>query len=337
MTVVAITGIGGSLGLRLVERTIALGWSVRGIDRDATAGLRARARGAQVVIADINDRDALRRCLDGADVVMHTAARVGEDGPLAAFEHDNVHGTDSVCAVMEELGLRHLIHVSSVMVYGFDYPPDANENTATQGQGNVYNTTKIAGERLVRERIDAGTLDAVILRPSELYGPGCKAWVDRPLELLRNLQFALPDRGRGVLNPLHVDNLIDAMLLVWQQLRTTPDTVRGQVFNITDGVTVSCAEFFGWHARMVHRPLPLVSTTAATLLLRLGKLFWWASARFEPISSESLRFVLRRHRYDIRKARDVLGYVPHIQLDAGMRDLFRYREVDEDVAVESAS
>ena len=136
-----------------------------------------------------------------SDVVMHTAARVGEDGQRAAFEHDNVHGTESVCVVMEELGLRHLIHVSTVMVYGFDYPPDADEETPIRGQGNVYNDTKIAVERLVRENVETGTLDAVILRPSELYGPGCKAWVDRPLELLRNLQFALPDRGRGVLNP----------------------------------------------------------------------------------------------------------------------------------------
>lgn len=316
MTRVAITGIGGFIGLRLCQRAQALGWTVCGLDVSPAAVERARQAGAEVALADINDQPALQTLFAGADYVFHTAAIVAEDGRRADYERVNVQGTDSVCRAAAAAGVSRLVHLSSVMVYGFDFPPEVDENGPVDGQGNVYNDTKLASERVALGHHQADGLQVVVIRPGDVYGPGSQPWVERPLALLRARQFALPDGGRGVINHVHVDNLIDAVLLGFER------PVGGEVFNITDGVATPCRDFFAWHAhaagrRLLTAPAPvlktLVGTAAATARL-LGKP--------APASPAGIRFLQRRHRYSISKAESRLGYRPRITLAEGMAQLF---------------
>lgn len=316
MTRVAITGIGGFIGLRLCQRALALGWQVCGLDVSPAAVARARQAGADATLADINDGAALRQVFAGADYVFHTAAIVAEDGERADYERVNVQGTDSVCRAAAATGVARLVHLSSVMVYGFDFPPEVDERGPVDGQGNVYNDTKLASERVALGHHHTGDLQVVVIRPGDVYGPGSQPWVERPLALLRARQFALPDGGRGVINHLHVDNLVDAVLLAFER------PVGGEVFNITDGIATPCRDFFAWHARAAGRrlltaPAPLlkvlVGATATAARLR---------GRPAPASPAGIRFLQRRHRYSIRKAETLLGYRPRVTLADGMTHLF---------------
>lgn len=313
MTVIAITGVGGFIGQRMVERARALGWQVRGIDHSAAAAERSRALGADVTVADINDHDALKAVFVGADYVFHTAAIVAEDGAPADYQRVNVDGTRSVCQAAVISQVKRLVHLSSVMVFGFDYPEEVSEDGPLKGQGNIYNETKITSEAVALSFNTPDALGVIVIRPGDVYGANSQPWLLRPVELLRQNLFALPDFGRGVINHVHVDNLLDGVFLALEK-----DTI-GEVFTITDGVATPCRKFFSFHASIAGKALiPLLPTWALAGFMRASLPLWKLRHVAPPASAEGIRFLLRRHRYSIAKARRVLGYEPRISLEQGM-------------------
>jgi nucleoside-diphosphate-sugar epimerase len=315
-TTIAITGIGGFIGLRMAERSRANGWTVRGLDLSPAGAERARAAGAEVVVGSVNDAAAVAAALQGADWVFHTAAIVEEDGPRDLYERVNIEGTRTVCNVAQQLGVRRLVHLSSVMVYGFDYPQDVAEDGPVDGQGNVYNDTKLASERVALSFNDPQRLGVIVIRPGDVYGRGSLPWVTRPVQMLRRGVFMLPGRGSGVINHVHVDNLIDGVMLAVDH-----DAI-GEAFNITDGVATRCDAFFAPHARLAGvRRVPALPTWAVMLLMRLSQPWWRLRGQTPPASPTALRFLLRRHRYSIAKAQARLGYQPRIDLEQGMQQM----------------
>lgn len=315
-TTIAITGIGGFIGLRMAERARANGWTVRGLDLSPAGAERARAAGAEVVVGSVNDAAAVAAALQGADWVFHTAAIVEEDGPRDLYERVNIEGTRTVCKVAQQLGVRRLVHLSSVMVYGFDYPQDVAEDGPVDGQGNVYNDTKLASERVALSFNDPQRLGVIVIRPGDVYGRGSLPWVTRPVQMLRRGVFMLPGRGSGVINHVHVDNLIDGVMLAVDH-----DAI-GEAFNITDGVATRCNAFFAPHARLAGvRRVPALPTWAVMLLMRLSQPWWRLRGQTPPASPTALRFLLRRHRYSIAKAQARLGYQPRIDLEQGMQQM----------------
>ncbi|MDM4769518.1 NAD(P)-dependent oxidoreductase [Solimonas sp. SE-A11] len=314
MTTIAITGIGGFIGLCMAQRAKALGWQVRGLDVSPAAAQRAREQGAEVFIGDINDALLLQRCFSGADIVFHTAAIVEEDGARELYERVNVEGTRSVCHAAQAQGVRQLVQLSSVMVYGFDYPDGVTEEGPFRDDGNIYNETKLRSERVALEFHRPDAFDVIVIRPGDVYGAGSVPWVLRPLQLLRQRLFTLPDGGQGVINHVHVDNLLDGVFLALDK------NAGGECFTISDGVATPCSEFFGHHARMLGRGS--VPTAPGGLLIALvGTLAWLyrLAGRKPPASAAGIHFLRRRGAYSIDKARRVLGYAPRVTLEEGMR------------------
>jgi nucleoside-diphosphate-sugar epimerase len=314
----AITGVGGFIGLRMAERALERGMRVLGLDTSPAAAERARQTGVEVVIGDVTDKDAVTRACRGADFMFHTAAIVEEDGDKSLYQRVNVEGTRTVAACARATGVRHFVHLSSVMVYGFTYPPFVAEDGPFRGEGNPYCETKLESDRLALQYHAAGAFDVTVFRAGDVYGARSRPWVLRPLELMRKRIFFLIDGGRGAMNHVHVDNLLDAVFSALEQ------RVAGEAFNITDGGQTSFADYFGRLARMlgrkrlpsapgalVRRGFSLASRAGALIGVRL------------PVSAAAVDFVCRPHFYSIARARHVLGYEPRISLDQGMDEVER--------------
>src|SRR5262249_18006418 len=108
------------------------------------------------------------------------------------------------------------------------------------GFSNWYSETKRAAEAEVRRIETAHELEAVILRPATVYGPGSKEVVLEMARAIRSGQMLLVDRGRAVAGLTYVENVVDAAVLA---LRS--DAAPGQAFNVTDGLDVTWRRFLG--------------------------------------------------------------------------------------------
>ena len=313
MTTLAITGIGGFIGHRMVQRAFDEGWRVRGFDINARAVARAEEAGAEAVVGDVGDPEFLREAFDGVDVVFHTAAIVDEGGPRELFERVNVSGTRNVCRAARDAGVQRLVHLSSVMVYGFDYPDGVSETAELSEQTNIYCATKQESDRIVRDFHETGGLEVIVIRPGDVYGAGSRPWVLRPLEVMEAGLFSLPAGGDGVINHVHVDNLLDAVFLALDKGAT------GEVFNVTDGEATAAKEFFRYHAEWLGQggvstlPTPLIKGFA-TVAAPLWRLF----GSEPPATVDAVNFLLRRAKISTERARSELGYAPALSLEEGM-------------------
>ncbi len=176
----------------------------RGTNRKELAGLDV-----DVIEGDLDNTDALRRCFDGVEVVVHAAAAADiRYGRREEMERINVGGTRSVVSVMPA-GAR-LVHVSSVDGLGMrtlTHPADEDcEPIAAEG-GVPYVDTKRAADRAVREW--GG--DHVIVHPCLLLG----AWDWKPssgrmiLAIARGLGRFPPTGGN---NFVHVQDVVDGTI-----------------------------------------------------------------------------------------------------------------------------
>ena len=317
MTTIAITGIGGFIGLRMAKRAVRMGWTVRGIDLSPVGVDRARQIGADATVGDVNDAVALAEVFAGADLVFHTAAVVQEDGPSELYDRVNNQGTRTVCTVARAQGVPRLIHLSSIMVYGFDYPDGISEEGPFDVAGNIYNETKLSSERIALSFNDpAQGFGVIVIRPGDVYGLGSVPWVMRPVAAMQKHQFLLPDGGRGVINHVHVDNLINGVLLAYERDRC------GQAFNITDDQATAGAEFFLYLAHMLGQKR--IYTVPGWLMVGIVEVSDRLLPRLgieSPMKPSAMKFLQRQHKISCQKAREQLGYHPGITLDEGMKQL----------------
>ncbi len=308
-----ITGAGGCIGLRLVEALAETGASIRGLDVDDEAARRARQRGAEVVVGDVRDEAAVAELCRGCDIVFHAAAVVGEGGDIERYRSVNVRGTRQVAETAACEGVERLVHVSSIMVYGFDPPPEVSEDAPLRGDDNAYCQTKLEADRVARSFHGDGDLEVTVVRPGDVYGPRSQPWVVRPLILLKRGLFVLPDRGRGGIEATYVDTLVDAMLQLVEADAT------GEAYNVTDGQTLETRRFFSYHAAMLGQT---GLRTAPAALLK--PIFEATESGFRlfgadpPASADVIEFLSKPHSYSIGKLESAIDHRPAIDLDEGM-------------------
>lgn len=309
-----ITGIGGFIGLRAAELAIAQGMKVRGLQRSEDKAKKARELGAEVIVGDITDPAAAEKACVGVDIVLHTAAILKEGGEFKLFHDINVGGTMNLAKAAKDAGVKTFVHLSSVMVYGFNYPNRVTEEGPLRGENNPYCRTKIESEKELLKLNAPPDFGVIIIRPGDVYGPGSLYWVVQPVLLMRQKSFALANGGRGVMNHVYVDNLIDGIFIAVEQ------EAYGETFNITDGQETSWKEYFTLLAAIGNAPTPF-SLPAGVLkfITRLRCLSQIVAGKTPGPLPASVNYVTRPYAYSIAKAQSQLGYEPKIDLEEGMR------------------
>jgi nucleoside-diphosphate-sugar epimerase len=309
-----ITGIGGFIGLRAAELALAKEMKVRGLQRSEAKAQKAQQLGAQVIVGSITDPVAARKACQGADIVLHTAAIVKEGGSPKDFYEVNVGGTLNMAKAAKDAGVKTFVHLSSVMVYGFNFPNQVAEAGPLCGENNPYCQTKIESEKELLKLNAPPDFGIIIIRPGDVYGPGSTSWVVRPLQLMRERVFALANGGQGVMNHVYVDNLIEGIFLAIEK------EAYGEAFNITDGQETSWQEYFTRLAAIGNAPVPF-SLPASLLKFIAGLRCFGQSVMGKTPDTlpESVNWVTRPYAYSIAKARNQLDYEPKIDIEEGMR------------------
>jgi nucleoside-diphosphate-sugar epimerase len=280
---VAVTGASGFIGGAIHRRLAADGDEPIGID---LAGADRQA--------DVSDITATVAALGGADAVVHAAALVSERGRMADFVRVNTRGTRNV---LDAAGPRRTVVLASVAGWGYEFAHDLAEDALPRPCGIPYIDTKGASEVLALRR------GATVIRPGDVYGPGSQPWVVRPLEMMRRGLFVLPAPGDGLITPIYVDDLVDAIVRALREPRAA-----GRAYTVWDGQAVTAREFFGHHARSLGRGEVRVLPAP---LLRLA-------ARAIGAGPAAVTFMSRRAVFPNTRAREELGWEPRFSLERGM-------------------
>lgn len=312
-----VTGAGGFIGSHFVRYLAARGWSVRAIDvHPAPAGVAGPD--IEYRVMDIRDIRQLTLALEGIDYVFNLASvHLDVHASFEEFEAVNVNALERLVELCSVSGVRRLIQVSSVGVYGHVEAPPANEAAPLNPQ-NDYERTKMAGEAAARRSAARTGMDIVVIRPSWVYGSGCP----RTLKLIRSLRkgrFFFIGAGRNLRHPIYIDDLLDALVLAAQ---AGPE-VAGQTFNVAGPRWMTVEEMVAQFATAVHVRPPSLHAPRW-----LGFAAGWTAEQVSalvgaepPMSRRTLAFFENDNAFDIGAARQALGFEPKVDLSNGVRQI----------------
>jgi nucleoside-diphosphate-sugar epimerase len=167
---VLLTGGSGFLGSHVAEQLTEAGHSVRALVRASsdTRFLRSLS-GVELAVGGVEDAEAVRAAMEGAEAVIHAAGLVKARGP-AEFARVNAEGTGNLLqAAIAQGGIRRFVLVSSLAAVGPSVDGRPVSVESAPGPVTHYGRSKLSAERLALEVADR--LPVTILRPSLIYGP----------------------------------------------------------------------------------------------------------------------------------------------------------------------
>lgn len=88
-----VTGGSGFVGGRLISHLLVRGWQVRALARSAESEAQVKALGATPVRGELDNEQALRKAMQGCEIVFHVAAHFKFWGKRELFDQTNVEGT----------------------------------------------------------------------------------------------------------------------------------------------------------------------------------------------------------------------------------------------------
>jgi 2-alkyl-3-oxoalkanoate reductase len=326
---VLVTGAAGFLGTGVVGALVQRGHEVSAMVRPATGSASATAEDAlrsagvaEIVDADLRTSPHLSDALRTVDAVVHLAATVkGSDQARFA---GTVVGTERLLAALAGSGVRRLVLVSSYSVYDWSAARRAltEETPVTQWpyDRDSYAVAKAWQERIVRAALEPLPVELVVLRPGFIWGPGHTEISGAGVGLPRGMVVIGP---RSQLPLTFVDNCAECVALAAE----VPDAA-GQTFNVVDDETVTAWRYAGEYLRssgggpripvpywMARAGVQAVSATSKRLFRYGGRL----PGLLVPVRFEA-RF--RPLHHDARKARQVLGWRPVVDLDTALERTF---------------
>jgi len=204
---------------------------------DIVDGARCR-----FIHADICDRDAVLKGMDGHDAVVHFAAESHVDRSILdpdAFVRTNVFGTNVLCDVARQVGVQKFLHISTDEVYG-TIDEGSFLETDILTPRSPYSAAKAGSDLIALSYVTTYGLPVVVTRCSNNFGPYQFPEKVIPLfttNLLDGKQVPLYGDGGNVRDWIHVEDHNRAAHLV------LTDGVVGEVYNI------------GAHQEMTNREL----------------------------------------------------------------------------------
>ena len=217
---IAVTGASGFIGGAVATALSDRGHRVTGFGRTPD-GWPGRYRQWDITEGTLT-------CDNNFEVVVHAAALADDWAPLDVAMRVNVEGTRNVIASFT--GAR-FVHLSTSSVYDAFTPTVRSAETAAPASRflSSYSESKTAAEALFTG------LDAVVLRPHAVYGPGDTTLLPRILAGIRGSRLRLPEAARVAHTLTHIDNLSDAVELATLSRATG-------VFNVGDASDVRLDE-----------------------------------------------------------------------------------------------
>lgn len=314
---VLVTGAGGFLGARLVQRLVDEGVRVR-------AGVRRIPKntlsGVDYVAGDLGDPEYVDCLVSGVDTVFHVGAAM--KGSAADFHRGTVIGTRNVIDACLKHNIRRMVHVSSLSVleHAVRHAQIVDESWPLEPYADrrgAYTQTKLVAERMVLAAATERGLRAFAVRPGVIFGPGVQP--SSPAG-----SFGMFGRwivvGSGVLPlPLvYIDDVVDALMIA----RSKPG-LEGKLVNLVDPAIVTQREYIRIAERSDSKIkawyLPkAVLMTASVGIELLGRML----KRSVPLSRYRIQSIKPLDNFDQTAARELLGWTPKVGVAEGLRRTF---------------
>ncbi len=255
---VFLAGAGGAIGRSLLPKLIAAGHQVTGLSRSEERGGQISDAGAEPLVCDVFDAEALTRGVAAAEpeVVVHEMTSLPDRIDLRNPEYApnnriRREGTRNLLAAAAAAGARRVIAQSIAFIYApqGDMVKD-EEAPLMSGLPGSFGESVEATVSLERQVTGAEGIEGLVLRYGWFYGPGTYFGLDgSTAEDVRRRRFPVVGKGSGVTSFIHIDDAAAA---------TVAAVERGDpgIYNVVDNEPAPMSEWVPVYAGAIGAKSP---------------------------------------------------------------------------------
>ena len=299
-----VTGATGFVGSRLASELCSQGWEVHVLARPSSSLKDLGEAPVVVHHGDVADAASISKALPaGADAIFLVAASTNLWSRKNADQtRVNVAGTRNVLDAAVAAGARRFVHTSSFVTWGFQDTLITEESPRTGAFDWInYVRTKHESEQLVLDAARSGRIDAVVLNPGNVLGPGDRRNWSRLFRMIR--LGKLPGAPPGGGNFCDVGEVARAHIRAWHQGGSAQRYLLGGEFaSYLDVIRLAGSVL---ERRVPSGPTPAWLLTAGARLASGLAVF---TGKEPDITPEAAAIVTHTIRCDSSKAERELGY-----------------------------
>ncbi|HSK97526.1 MAG TPA: NAD(P)-dependent oxidoreductase [Euzebyales bacterium] len=257
-----VAGATGAIGRRLVPLLVAAGHDVTATTRTPAKVQSLRASGAEPVVVDGLDADAVTDAVTSAkpEIVMHQLTALSGPPNLRRFDDYfaetsrlRTEGTDNLLRAARAAGTRRVL-VQSYAGWSSERSgsPVKTETDPLDPHPTAASRRTVAAQRYLESTVTAATdIEGVVLRYGGLYGPGTSVGEGGELlTMIRRRMLPIVGGGTGIWSFVHVDDAAAATVLAI-------DHGTSGLYNIVDDDPAPVAEWLPYLADAIGAPRPL--------------------------------------------------------------------------------
>jgi nucleoside-diphosphate-sugar epimerase len=294
-----VTGGAGFIGSHLTEEIARRGHRVRVADSLITGkrGNLSHIPGVEFMEGDLAEFEFANKVATGCDYVLHQAAipsvpRSVKD-PITS-NRANVDATLNMLVAARDAGVKRLVFAGSSSAYGNTPTLPKHEEMPTNPL-SPYALQKVVGEQYLQMFTRLYGLETVSIRYFNVFGP--RQDPTSPYSgvisvfataLLENRSPKIYGNGEQTRDFTYVANVVDGVLRACEAPKAS-----GEVINVATGGRISLNQLFYAMRDVV-------------------------GGNLEPTYAEPRQGDVRDSQADIRKAHDLLGYVPIVSFEEGL-------------------
>lgn len=311
-----VTGAAGFVGGHLVRHLKSLGVPVRAMVRSPAQAAALEAVVDEVVIADLTDPGSLKAAVEGVAGIYHVAGIFRQsDVPDQVFFDINAEGTRHLFDAAIAAGVPRIVHCSTNGVHSDIERPPAKEDYPFN-PGDVYQESKLEGEKIAMAYFGDGQVKGVVLRPTMIWGPGD----DRTLKMFKMIakgRFFYVGPGDTLHHWVDARDLAEAFRLAMMSgINAEAFLIGGRHYKSLKSIAGEIAKQLG-----VAKPWLHIPAKPMMLLAHATELVCQPFGIEPPIFRRRVAFFLKSRAYDIGKAHDMLGFKPKQDIEGEIRDI----------------
>ncbi len=301
-----VTGGAGFIGSHLADHLLRAGHAVKVLD-DLSTGNRANidllGDDVEFIEGSLCDSDAVKRAVDGVEVVFHQAALASVPRSVAAplDTHDAcVTGTVMLLDAARRSGVRRVVYAASSSAYG-DQPFSSKRESDAAMPLSPYAAAKLAGEYYCHAFWCSYQLETVSIRYFNVFGPRQD-----------------PASEYSAVIPKFVSMMIEG-----QRPTIFGDGTQSRDFTYVDNVVAgNLAAAEAEHA--AGKTINVACGRQTTLLELVAGINTALGTSIEPIFKPPRVGDVHESLADISLAREVLGYAPAVDFEDGLKLSIEY-------------
>ncbi len=314
-TKVMVTGATGYTGKVLVEKLIQAGLVVNAVARKTSDISIFKGKPINWVRGDVFDETTIGTAMEGADFAFHVAAAFRE-AKSSKEDYWNVHVKSTQLIVehaQKNKNFKRLVQVSTMGVHGHIENPPADEYSDFR-PGDEYQSTKAEAEVWLREYAAQNSFPYSIIRPCAIYGPGERRLL-KLFKMATRRYFPILGQGKCWYHLVHVEDLANAIILA-----ATKERALGEPFLIGSSDPIKLEDMAHIIAREYNKKVHIIRLPITPFFI-LGDLCEAICKPLKiepPIYRRRVAFYSKDRNFSTKKMREVLGYTPLHENEAGI-------------------